>query len=48
MQSDGVSLMKNRSQRSQQRNNRIYIDKSHHSIYKMLIDSEKMNNRLIP
>lgn len=41
LQSDGINLMESRNQRSQQRNNRIYIDKSHHSIYKMLTDSEK-------
>ena len=40
IQSDGTSLTGSRNQRTQQRNNRIYIDRSHHDVYKTLTDAE--------
>lgn len=41
MQSDDTNVTKSKNQRVQQRNNRIYIDKSYHSVYKMLTESEE-------
>ena len=41
MQSDDTSLTVSRNQRAQQRNNRIYIDRSHHEVYKTLTDAEE-------
>ena len=41
MQSDDPKLTESENQRVQQRNNRIYIDKSHHSVYKVLTESDE-------
>lgn len=41
MQSNNPNLMESKNQQAQQRNNRIYIDKSYHSVYKMLTESEE-------
>ena len=41
IQSDDTNLTESKNQRGQQRNNRVYIDKSYHSVYKLLTEGEE-------